>query len=336
MPSRRRRNPLRIAIISDLHSHLASKSPDASYLKVGALRVPANQHPAASLIERIRKTSLRADLLLVPGDLADQSNQEGMSHAWEIALEVGRELGVVETIPVLGNHDIDSRRRSGADPTHIPKNLRDGFPFRDHALCTSFFSDGCCILTPNRHVDVIAVNSVIDHHDSSTARKGTFDQKRIDRLKSLLESSRAANIRIALLHHHPTLHSSIFGSDDEVLPSGDALLELLRRHGCGLVIHGHKHHPRITDVDTPAGRLPVFCAGSFSAILRDLGSVTRNVFHLVTCEESGPLRLLAAQVATWEFRIGTGWVPAAEDSADISHLAGLGSTVPIETIRDSI
>src|SRR5436309_1142887 len=112
--------------------------------------------------------------------------------------------------------------------------------------------------SPSESAEIVSINSVIDHHDEKMAKRGAFGVDRLSELVSSLETRvETRSLRIALMHHHPMLHSSPVLSDEDVLPNGDQLLATLAKYGYSLVIHGHKHHPRLNYADTPHGRLPV-------------------------------------------------------------------------------
>src|ERR1700735_3220669 len=112
-PTERRPNAvMRIAVMSDLHCQLETGRVE-SLLCVGSLRIPAPRHPVQALLKLIHEERMKADSLLVPGDLTNKGEREGLSQAWDYALEVGRALGSEGVFPVLGNHDIESRRSPG-------------------------------------------------------------------------------------------------------------------------------------------------------------------------------------------------------------------------------
>jgi hypothetical protein len=146
---------------SILHCRLRSDAND-SLLVVGDWRRLVAQHPVQSLLDLIKTERLSSDILLLPGDLANKACLEGLSHGWDLSLEVGRQLSCKEVFPVLGNHDIESRRTrdTGArDPMYHARNLRPGFPFADEALCQQFFSEGFCIAEPAPSVRIVLINS---------------------------------------------------------------------------------------------------------------------------------------------------------------------------------
>src|ERR1035438_7831444 len=122
------------AVVSDLHCRLATDSND-SLLTVGGLRNPSGRHPVQALLDLIDSEGIRADALLVPGDLTNKARVEGLQQGWEFALEIGRKLGTTVVVPVIGNHDVDSHRATPSLPVfHAVQNLRPGFPFADQEL----------------------------------------------------------------------------------------------------------------------------------------------------------------------------------------------------------
>jgi hypothetical protein len=331
------------AIMSDLHCHLFEESdpvtqkmirPDFSFLKVGALRRPSTHHPIQALIDLIHEQKMTAKALLIPGDLANQASQEGLDYAWESALEVGRELGTRHVIPVLGNHDLDTHKVRGMrTPTYGPQFLRPGFPFANAALCQQFLSEGFCILSIDAEVEIILVNTVIDYSDVAVAKRGSFPMERVENLRQTLGPLPRPRVRIAMMHHHPILHSAKFLNEHDVIETGDQLLRALRELGCGLVIHGHKHEPRLTQMKVPAGNIAVFAAGSFSAMLGQIFSVARNLFHLVRIEYvDSPDVILRGYITSWEWAKGSGWVKALL----FPHIIGFGRQVNLEAIIEQL
>ena len=328
-------NKIRLLVVSDLHCHRFDHSPADSFLLAGGPRRPAEHHPMEALFTCIDAESLEVDCIVAPGDFADKICQIGFGHSWQLLEELSWRLGRVPVIPALGNHDVDSRHSRGADVFKIPRNLSPRFPFDESQLYNQYFAQGFCIVPLSASVDVISINSVIDHHDEETAKRGAFGPDRLAALQSALDAiTEPRSFRVALMHHHPMLHSSPVLSDEDVLPSGDQLLDALAKYGSALVIHGHKHHPRLNYADTSHGRLPVLAAGSFSALLKELSSRTRNVFHLV--EITRDSAQILGSVRTWEWRQGEGWVRASLQLSDFPHLAGFGADFSVEQMKSAI
>lgn len=307
---------VRLAVMSDLHCRPAGPISD-SLLAVGGLRLPPEQHPVQALVDIIRSKGWKADALLVPGDLTNKAAQEGLSQGWDFALEVGRELGAV-VIAVLGNHDVDSKRlQPQRDAFYIARNLHPDFPFRGEQQRQSFFSDGFCIIDLAEHVQIVLVNTVIDHDNEETAKRGSFDMARIAKMRGVLRERLHTPLRMAMMHHHPILHTGSYLSSADVIPTGDALLSALRESGCKLVLHGHKHITRLTTVDG----VTVFAAGSFSALLMQFSSVTGNTFHLIDVSQDWE-----GVIRTWVFQLGRGWHPSNSEYTGFPHAAGFGCT----------
>jgi 3',5'-cyclic AMP phosphodiesterase CpdA len=90
---------VRIAVLSDLHCHLAGQ-PLESFLTVGSLRRVRNQHPIEALLHLIGTdpVAATAQVVVVPGDFANRMSQEGFSQAWSYVLEVAAALKAAHVI----------------------------------------------------------------------------------------------------------------------------------------------------------------------------------------------------------------------------------------------
>lgn len=324
--------------MSDLHCHKEDKkrATQDSHLLVGSLRRLRGRHPVQALLDLIELEKLHADVLLVPGDLANKADQEGLSQAWELVLEVGKALNCKKVIPVLGNHDVESRRAgrgSDREAVYLAKNLRPGFPFAKDEDCARFFSDGCCVIELAEQVELVAINSVIGHTDEASAKRGTFGTDRIDRLREVLREQMKAPLRLAMLHHHPILHSGPFSPDRDVLLTGDVLLSALKDHDCRFIIHGHKHLARLRKSDN----VTVFAAGSFAALWNDYGKSMGNLFHLVDIEHGSTVASdLRGVIRSWTFLAGTGWDKSHHVFCGFPFRTGFGAAASVDQIRDAV
>jgi 3',5'-cyclic AMP phosphodiesterase CpdA len=319
------------AVISDLHCRLKDDDDD-SYLTVGSLRSPSKRHPVQSLIDLIAKEDIRVDTLLVPGDLTNRARLEGLSQGWDYSLEIGQHLRATTTIPVIGNHDIDSRRSNPALPVfHDVRNLRPGFPYPTEFLNQSYFSDGYCVIhTPT--ADILALNTVIDHTDPASAARGTFGVDRIERMEAALEGQLTNPLKVALLHHHPLLHNGPFFTDNDVLPTGDRLLDAFDRLGIRLVVHGHKHMARLSRHNSTT----ILGSGSFSAkVFQFAPTAMRNTFHVIGLEGDGPHNV-RGQIYTWAYFYNMGWQRADDMYTGFPYQAGFGRTTGIQQIAASL
>jgi predicted phosphodiesterase len=317
-------------VISDLHCRLATDSND-SFLKVGSPRVPSGRHPVQSLLELIDHENLAVDVLLVPGDLANKVCVEGLNQGWDYCIEIAKRLNARLIIPVIGNHDIDSKRLRPENAVFGPvRNMRPEFPFLLPANNASYFADGYCVIA-EADVEVIALNTVIDQLDEISAKRGTFSIERIQRMEKALSASLRSPLRIALMHHHPILHSETFMGDDDVIPTGDNLVAALRRLGCRLIIHGHKHIPRLSTLNG----VSIFASGSFSAMLQEYGTLFGNTFHIINVEGTAPDDV-KGRIMTWVFQLGKGWRRSNEEFRGFPFLAGFGSSMGVAEIVERL
>jgi len=323
-------NHLRLAIISDMHCHADNNNnPRESFLLAGARRLPVGKHPVQSLISLIKEQKLTADVLVCPGDLTNKICQAGMVQAWDHLREIKQQLNSHLLLTTIGNHDVDSRKDHGQDPFEIPKNLHVDFPLPDGPSKDSFWSRGFCFVYDEKlKIDFVILNTVVAHHDEKSAARGTFEHSHLDAMNNILQQRekdlykvREVKYRVAIMHHHPTLHSRIDYSSSDVLQIGDQILRLLAKYGFQLILHGHRHDPRITRMVTDGTDQLVFAAGAFSAYLKELASVTRNLFHLVTVSnnQAGTLK---GTVSNWEFNFGCGWTPSTFQSAALPYYVG--------------
>ena len=263
--------------------------------------------------------------------------------SWDHLQELQRELKSTLLITTLGNHDVDCHKKHNPDPFYIPRNLIETFPAPSDATLQDFWSNGFYVVDGPSASQFLVLNTVISQNDEATAKRGTFDHDRINRLDEILAEglesvSAMAPIRhrIAVMHHHPLLHSSARFSSSDVLEFGDQLLSVLNKHGFRFIVHGHRHEPRITRLSPALNEQFVLAAGSFSAILAELSTSTRNLFHIVKLRIEPSTERLIGEILTWEYNKGVGWRESTTISAALPHIARFCSprpTIPIPEIH---
>jgi 3',5'-cyclic AMP phosphodiesterase CpdA len=315
-----------VAVASDLHCHAPSSDPNDpvdSLLIAGNPRLPSLQHPVQSLIDLIEREHLLANALVCPGDITNAVCSVGLQAGWAALAELQRKLDCTHLFATIGNHDVDSCGKHSPNAFAFTKNSRPDLPCSGEKR-TKYFEEGFWLEDADKETTFLMVNSAIDHHDMDSAKRGTFNQDRIDNIqKALNQDDWPTYRRIAVLHHHPMLHSLPGNTSNDVLPTGDALLQMLIKEGFHLIIHGHRHHPRIVTIKNGHA---VVAAGSFSAMLRKMGTYTRNMFHIIEIDACGNQQ--KGVVRSWEFGYGHGWRKATEQSASIPHVAGYGVSLP--------
>ena len=280
-----------------------------SFLIAGSRRKPVGSHPVEALLLRIGQEELRADALLCMGDMADQVCEEGMSQAWCHLKEIGAALGTTNVFPTLGNHDVDSRNIAGDNPFDLAKNLAPDFPSADAALVRQYWADGFMLHRLDTNGLIIAVNTTADHNSHDSALRGTITDDKIRGIASGIDGIIGENgdmpLRVAFMHHHPVLHSRVGYSSADVMANGDLLVRELAQRNVQLIVHGHRHEPRLRRERVDGLDTIIFAIGAFAKVLEEVGTTTRNLCHhitLTTVDSDVGFRL-----RSWEFNHGDGW-----------------------------
>lgn len=322
---------LTVAIVSDLHCH--SRSADAgqeSFLVVGQPRMPAGRHPIQALADLVTTQQWKADIVLCPGDVTNKACQAGLSQGVDYLFELERALQSSQLVCTLGNHDVQSRRKRGCstDTMKFARTVHPDFPLLPH-MADQYWAKGFAFVEVDSRALVVVLNTVIDHNDEKSAMRGSFADDRLDALDRALTQSfmhGSFPLRMAVLHHHPLLHSYINYTSEDVLANGDQLLDVLAKHRVDILVHGHKHQPRIRRHSSQGRSMIVFAAGSFSAFLRELAATTRNVFHLLAIRKRSYDSDFVATLTTWEYNHGYGWNPSGRKSAALPHVISFSGT----------
>jgi hypothetical protein len=318
---------IRLAIASDLHAH-AVDGEGPSHLDIRTADNLPNQHPISGLYKLIEEQSLTAHLLLCPGDLGHQSSPEAIKYAWDRLHQLGAKLAAKLVTGTAGNHDIDSRYK-GDDhcPEHILKGLLPRFPLEDEALWDRYWARAYAIVDLEQ-CRLLLLNSSAYHGKAAVEKNhGRIDKQTLVDIEQELKKRGKRDINILLCHHHPQMHSELGLGEGDVMKQGQLLLDLLgnNQYGPWLVIHGHKHHPKITYAAGGSASPIIFAAGSLSSkLFLPLQTVGRNQFYLVEIrrpevEQYG----LVGRVSCWDWAFGTGWIPAS-DSSGLPAMFGFG------------
>ena len=310
--------PIFIAVASDLHAHSGHKN-SPSHLNINHPESPAAHHPIASLVDLIRREQLRATALLSPGDLGHQADPQGIRYSWQALSQISKELRAEFLAATAGNHDIDSRyKTNNHDPEHILKSLDPGFPFGDETLDNKYWARAYAI-RDHSQFRLLVLNSSAYHGGAAIEKNhGRIDEVALDAIRKELDSRDRKDVNLLLCHHHPHQHSEINLGEYDVMKRGQLLLDLLGsgNYGRWFVIHGHKHHPKITYAAGGSQSPVVFSAGSLcSALFPELQSIARNQFYIIELDPAQcRSRGLVGRIRCWDWAYGTGWIEAQSSS----------------------
>ncbi len=315
-----------IAVLSDLHCHAQNELPNGtteSYLIAGSPGVPTQNHPIQALIKLIKEKGLKADVIVVCGDLANRASRAGMSYVWDqLRADLQPNLQASIICWTIGNHDVASRELEG-DPFEKAKHIHQDFPFGCETDNNRYWTDGFCLKRLVGLADFLIINTAHDHYNEVKARSGSFNQDKLKKLDEYLTNECSSPFKVAVFHHHPIIYSSPIPEANSVLPSGQDLIDVLAKHDFKFIIHGHRHQPHISRIVAFGRNIFILCAGSFSARLDAIGTITRNLFHMVNLEIDDNQEISGA-LQSWEYHFGEGWEATSKKSGRIHHIVNLG------------
>ncbi len=325
---------LRIAVVSDLHVFNGSSEDIKSPSTIGTADTQdaPERHPLRGLAYIIERDKLSADLLICPGDLSDKADPAAQIFAWKKLSELKDQLGAKHLLATAGNHDLDSRKQhDDHDPKGNLQSLTPMFPGVDEALCDRFWSRNF-VVVELEDARIVLLNSSAFHGYGSDIKPefyhGRISSKTISALRLALAGGEK-RINILVCHHHPIPHNPVNEEDYSEMVGGDRLIDLLdcAEYGSWLLIHGHKHYPRLTYASGGSSSPIIFSAGSLSAFLyQRIASRARNQFYIIEIpvDDLDSLELdLAGTLTAWDWINMSGWQPAGAGSG-LPHQVGFG------------
>jgi 3',5'-cyclic AMP phosphodiesterase CpdA len=322
---------MKICIISDLHCKLKQEPEEKSetFLFSNSPRKPVNQHPVVSLLHLIERDNLSADVLLCPGDLGDRADEQGITSSWQFLQEIKSKLSASLLIGLPGNHDINSRQLNKKEPFEFIKNFHEEFPVSNDDLKANFWQNGFCFLKHNDGLFLL-FNSVMDHSDSTKANQSNIKPETLEHIRNIFESNseyRSCSFKIATLHHHPIHHSNIKNwRDTDMVNNGDKLIALLNELGFQILIHGHKHQPRLIEINS----FPVFATGSFACFANLQGTGINTMFHVLQLNANSR----KGNIYSWEFDFVKGWTHKLNEI--FPPKVGFGSNRTVDELATAI
>jgi predicted phosphodiesterase len=271
---------------------------------------------------------MEADILICPGDFSDKACRDSLRVAWEKSHEVAKALRAHKLIATTGNHDVDSRNLYNAyDPIEELKSLSPQFPVADNAMASNYWAYHYHVCTyPD--VSIVNVNSSAYHMKAGNEiEHGRVADTTLRRIQSELESLSDSSLKVLLCHHNPHTHSELGLGEDDGIIGGQHLLDLLAAstYEAWLVIHGHKHHPKLTYAAGASSAPVVFSAGSVSSTLYPaLRAETGNQFYIIEIPlDEIPVSGLVGTFRSWDWHMHYGW-QEADNTKGLPAFGGFG------------
>lgn len=317
-----------LVIISDLHPCYAKEDVKAESFLNMAGSWDARVNPVAGFYNIVQEENLQADYLLCPGDIGNKADPSSITFGWQQLQRMSEKLGA-SLLAVPGNHDHDSRLIfHGFDPKYHLQSLQPAFPFIEEAKNASFWAWHWASFE-QAQCRFILLNTSAFHGLSDEFLHGRLSPRTLGDIIRYIEDTEERAVNVVLCHHHPQRLDEMFMSDYEAMDGGSELVSKLSDglSGNWLIVHGHKHAPRIMyGMSAGSQATVVFAAGSFSGpIAPQLGTKATNQVHHVTIDanESSTRGCLCGQIRTWEWSYGIGWCRSASGRG-LPYMSGFG------------
>jgi hypothetical protein len=249
--------------------------------------------------------------------------------------EIAEKLQVRAVAATIGNHDVDSHQLLGKGTFFAVKEMFLNFPLIEIAQQNSFFNSGfACI--EGEDFRVLSINSVLSHTSKESAQSGSANTVQLAAIRKALQSLDPKRFQLCLVHHHVIPHEELDLGAKDLLVGGEELLSLLEEFEFALVVHGHKHHPRLRY--STSGRLPIFASGSMSAAIDPVtGTSCRNTVHIITLSEpSADVPNPHGRIHSWDLRLDKGWQRTSRESSSFPGVEGFGCHTSVHDIAKSI
>lgn len=317
---------MRIAIISDLHcKHSSSDNGSKSTLLYSD---DINGSPLTNPIKALQKLiideAIKCDIVLCPGDIADKADPQGLASGWQYLEKIQKELNASLLVATVGNHDVNIK--NGDDPIGILKEFEQNYPIPyQQELRNQFWLDNYCIVKHDRTL-ILVFNSCHSHRDSESSRKSNITASQLEKIdRSLREVSLDDyDYKIALCHHHPINHGNLSNPDIDLVSNGDELIKLLELSKFQVVIHGHKHEPRLSYKDSMA----IFCSGSLSSTQNVFDLRIENTFHIMDIQPNESM----GKIESWVLIPRKGWVQ--KTGTYFPCFTGFGAKMSMNTLAN--
>lgn len=318
-----------IAVLSDIHAFASSdRSAESAVDYIAGSRA---RNPLVELVESARDLGIRADTLVCAGDICNKADPTGLERAWA---DLHRLVAVIEAeslVPTCGNHDLDSRflfNESDPDPKGAALSLVPSFPFASANLTDKYWARNYAILSLPSGVVMVVLNTSAYHGGKQEEiDHGRVCKRTINAIADeLAVGYQGAAAYVLVCHHHPMPLSAKSASDMEYVRDGQPLLDVLTQttRSSWLVVHGHRHHPKLMSGATPSNYVPfIFGAGSLGA--RTPG--VTNQFHLISLFQSNDSEFSSVNgiVETWSWSDSTGWgLSSSSPSSGLPGRCGFG------------
>lgn len=318
---------LYLAVISDLHiGHNARAKdlcPHDDYKGI-------KEKYVQKFINFIKSEHIKADYLIVPGDITGKAHPLEFELASEAIINIGNAFNIPEEkiLFVPGNHDKDwsipppdEGDNTGIRVAQTYESLKKNNWIFDRILRRSsnyMLSEESLAIWNFDDLVVVGYNS--SWHDNSIAKihHGLIKEESLKLLDEILKIDQLKQkVKVFLVHHHPIQYSNPIPdqSDHSIMTNAENLMTLLTKFKFDLLLHGHKHVPHFNTHNINSSfPLVILGAGSFSSQLDySYNGHASNLFHLLEVDgRDNKTNCIYGTLNSWSFLTGHGWRPSSK------------------------
>jgi Icc-related predicted phosphoesterase len=327
---------IKLAVISDIHVGGGARAKDLCPPNDPGRETMPDEKYREKFVHFITSNKIKADYLVLPGDVTHRAHPEEVKIASEFVQEARLALDVkAENIVfVPGNHDVDWSVFDARDTTGIRHAQRYDPIKSPHFAFSAIVSRGlgCVFEDPHFTIwnmpDLLVVGYNSSHHDDPNRfHHGLVAMKDIERMKQALKNLPIDKnqVRMFLVHHHPLQYDDPTPDipDRSIMVNAEQLQSLIGEFQFDLFVHGHRHLPRFkTQSLNGSPEVAILCSGSFSVKIdtRWTGTIN-NQFHLINVDDRDDTeQLIMGQVQSWSYNYVRGWVESDHVHDGIPHI----------------
>ncbi|MFT4345102.1 metallophosphoesterase family protein [Bartonella bacilliformis] len=187
------------------------------------------------------------DHLVISGDLVNLSLDKEFKQARNWLLTQGQPHDISLT---FGNHDAYVRRALQKACTIFQPWIQGDLP-QKNAFPYMRIRD---------NIAIIGASSAIATPPFQAS--GYFGKKQAQILSQLLDEAAARNLfRVVTIHHPPFHHATLW---HKKLWGIGRFLDVIKRYGCELILHGHTHLPTLNIIEEKKRKIPIVGVASAS------------------------------------------------------------------------
>lgn len=335
-----------IAIISDPHVFDGVSGDDCpSFIATKDDQANPRQNPFAGLRNLIADQHLKCDYLFCGGDLGDRATPDAQQYAWQSINQIGGLLQVKEVFGAAGNHDVDSRfAYNQYDAKGQILSLEPKFPTSRESNWLEYWARNFTIVDLDE-ARLLLLNSSAFHgyHKSGETPEyihGRVSDRTLDAIAQRLSGARKRSINILFCHHHPIKNDAVKNADYSHMDNGDRLVNLVQDLGVGpwMLLHGHKHAPRLYYAPGDSSAPTVFSAGSFAAKpFRETSDPIKPEFYIITIQNlpENSSSTVRGRIEVWQWSYGIGW-GKGKQGIGLGNSAGFGARLDTSEFASEI